>query len=363
MDKKIGIITFHNADNYGAILQTYATQVFLKNNNFNAVIIDYFHNNSSASRPLILKLLSYIKAFLKTNSRRAFIKHLKCNAFRNKFLEKTKKYFGDQSIIADPPIMDIYISGSDQILNFDLTDKSNAFYLSFVNRGKKISYASSFGKSVLNKDEIVAVTKYLSSFDALSFREKDGYLLASKYILNCKENIVVDPVFLLETKEWDDLISNEKAPIKNYIFIYGIEYNELFIKTIQEVKKQYNLPIYASFSSSFTCPKYLKDVTIASPTKFLNLLRNAHLVVTNSFHGTAFALIFRKQFICVDPLVRRSRIVEILKKTNCSDLLLTELHSSILLHNYVIDGETSYIKLKDNILESKNFLLGAIKHD
>lgn len=364
MDKKIGIITFHNADNYGAILQAYATQKFLENNGYEAKIINFYHNNSSKQRPFYRKLISFFKSFLKANTRNAMIKHLKCNRFRNRYLKQTIKYFGDESIFLSPPIMDVYISGSDQILNFDLTRNSVAFYLSFVQKGKRISYGSSFGKSQLNSLEIDAVHKYLSKFDALSFREKEGYLLASKYISQCKETIVVDPVFLIGFDGWNDLVKMHKMKIEEkYIFVYGIENNELFNNIVAKIHEEYKLPIFAAYSSSFVAPSFVKNVSNSNPQKFLSILKNAYLVVTNSFHGTAFSILFKKRFICVDPLVRRSRIVEILEKIDCSNKLICNFVQSLVFDEHIIDGKKAYAKMEKYIDFSREYLIGAIEHD
>ncbi len=308
---KVGTLTFHKVNNFGAVLQAYALQRYINNLGCDSEIIDYspIYTSKSQKQSKAKKILSYLinpkKKLL------AKIANQKFSTFRKKNLKLGENvYVGDQNIETNPPTYDAYIVGSDQVWNTDLSNKSKAFYLHFPKTGKRISYAVSVGKEAFNDYEIKYIQKYLNDFDCISVREEQHAVLLSK-MFNINVEVTLDPVFLLEKSEWNKLTKPIKRMPQKYILVYVLEYSEELIdcanKKAKELKSEI---IYISLIKNHINGKVLNGI---GPSEFLYVFSGATYVCTNSFHGTAFSIIFNKNFSVVRHTTRNSRIDNILE--------------------------------------------------
>ncbi len=359
---RVGLITFHRAINYGAVLQAAALCKYINQNICPCEVIDFVPNLSGApSSNALRRCLSYGKTavhsvlyYKRNRKKRSF------GRFSKKYIRLSPKtYFGDKAICSDPPRYDVYVSGSDQILNTTLTGNSSAFYLSFVKGGKKISYASSFGRKDVSDTEIEFIGRYLVGFDALSVREKSGGEIIERQIGRPCVN-VVDPVFLLDGAVWREMSDRIKLRGK-YILVYAMEYSEMMANAIEALKTAYNYPIYmicGSDSAQALCGEKISDL---GPSEFIGVISGAEMVLTNSFHGTAFSMIFGKKLYCVSHSTRNARLENILAEAGQADKLIGAETDKNDIVGKMIDGASGYENLLPNIDASKKYLADHIK--
>lgn len=282
MEKKVGILTFHGADNLGAVLQAYALCKYITYNiNVQAEIVDYicdevektrYANNCNVIKKMPLMLYYKIK-------RTGFEK------FRDKFLSLSDRKYVRDDIENCNLLYSTFITGSDQVWNIECSGEDNTYFLDFVETGKKkIAYAASIGSIEFKEEKIKEIKKLLKDFNAISVRESSSI---QKLGLEEKTPILPDPVFLLDKSQWKDVVTN-RVKKKKYILVYLIQEDVNVVRAAREYAAKYNYDIIIN-------KKSIKFILNNSPDCFLNWIDNAEAVFTNSFHGTAFSIIFKKK--------------------------------------------------------------------
>lgn len=322
---KTATITFHKAINYGAILQAYALQQSILKLNIENEIInydcksisnDYRLINTKSIKTIIRSLLGLRSFYSKNKKFKDFItKNIILT--QNVDVRKIKsKSFNDK--------YDIFITGSDQVWNYKLTNLDENYFLNFVREEKKIrSYAASFGVDNIPKDMEKMYIKYLKRFSSILVREKTGVILIKK-LINKKADVVVDPVLLINKKEWEKILYQTKFDnIKNkYILLYMATPNiNLFAK---KISIKYNLPIYNI--SDLILKKENRIGNLESrlgPEEFISAIKNARFIITGSFHAVVFSIIFNKEFFInnvdktkVDRASRQKDLLDLLEINN-----------------------------------------------
>lgn len=341
---RIGIITMHFPENYGAVLQSYALQKYVSQ--FSDVeIIDYIHNEKERinSNDNIISLLKIKNIVI--NRSMYFAKRKKTKKFKefrkNNLNLSNKHYSGDIEIFSDPPQYDKYISGSDQIWNTDITNNSMAYYLGFVDSPNKFSYASSFGHLGLENKECEFVRQYLSLYKKISVRESGSAKEVAR-IIDKPIMVMADPVFLLSAMDWKKMIK----PIcwlrnKDFIFVYSMQYNKSMIKTVKAVEK-FGLPLVVVNGGGTEIKYGGTEVKGCGPEEFLWLIYNAKYVVTNSFHGIAFSCIFGKKVFICEHTTRNLRLKELLTLGYSADIQIKEEDDPNTISQKIIDGRKIY---------------------
>lgn len=319
--KKIGILTFHNVLNYGAILQTYALQKSISKNNAAEVnIVDY--------RSLILTYNYSYKKLLNrplTLIPKALILHRKKKVFSNfmrTYLNLSEVKYNKFNIKDANKNYDVFIVGSDQVWNYNITYNDTTYLLDFSDEGKKYSYAASIGLSKIETEYEQTYFDHLSKFNNISVRELEGQKIIENQLKLSKSRVNVDPTLLLGNKEWDELTSQRKIK-ERYILVYTIKYSKELISIANRIAKENGCKVV------FISSRILKDVkSVSNPSvnEFLSLFKYAEFTIVNSFHGTIFSIIFQKKFIVELAYKdgRNSRIVNLLSKCDISDRILTE---------------------------------------
>ncbi|WP_461202966.1 polysaccharide pyruvyl transferase family protein [Enterococcus sp. N342-3-1-2] len=324
---KIGILTFQNATNYGAILQAYALQKSIEslNLNYQVEIIDYrqkqlekqysptFFDKSSGLKGIIRFTLYFP---LKFRKKKIF------NKFINENINLSKKFLTKYQIDS----YDCFFVGSDQVWNLEITKNDSAYLLDFVENNndiKKIAYAASIGKNDLKDNEISLFEKYIPLFDKISVRE--GYLkkIINKFTIVEVEE-VLDPTLLLNANRWLEITDINKYKGQKFLLVYALEDNLEMRKVITRISEKLDLEVIELIKSGDSFANKFFPRTIFSPQDFLSLFYNATYVVTNSFHGTAFSVIFEKNFITVPHTTRGSRMINLLNMCDLSDRLVTK---------------------------------------
>lgn len=256
------------------------------------------------------------------------------------------------------PSYDILISGSDQIWNFNMPFYTEVFFLSFNFSGRKISYASSMGALEVTRNHEREIKKYLDSYSSISVREKD----AQKYLsdlLGKDVNCNIDPVFLLSKDEWDEICSTEVLIKEKYIFAYSLHYSEQFLKELEFFSEKYNVQV-VTYGSKLKL-SFIKNVKQAGPREFINLIKNAWYIVTDSFHCVAFSLIYKNNFIAVKNEINKntiSRIETLVSYIKSETYLINqdELHS----YSFIPVDYSGYDELLSIVEDSKNYLKEAL---
>ena len=287
----IGLLSFHRAKNYGAVLQAYALQKSIEKEGKDCEYINIRFNspqgNQQENRKTFLQKFKNIKRKLLL-----IYRSKKFCAFCEKYLKVSQESYLGDSNICDMDKYDSYIVGSDQVWNLRLTKETKSFLLHFVSDNKrKNSYASSFGVDSLPEKYERIIEKYLPRFENISVREQQGAELIKK-ITGIDAVVCLDPTLLLTKQEWTSI--EKKSIYKNYVFICAMDDTDTLIERAREIAKKNKLRILAvGLKKNY---KGVKNIYAASPEQWLGLINNAHTVVTNSFHGTAFSINLNKEF-------------------------------------------------------------------
>jgi len=298
---KIGIITFHNAINYGAVFQALALQKVI-NKYAECEIIDYRCSSiEDYYRPFYIdkynKKDKYIKLFclavFNYSKRKYKIKVF--NNFLNRFVKMSKdKYYSHEDLKKAENDYDLYISGSDQIWNYILADFDKAYFLDFVtDSSKKNSYAASFGFEEIPHWFKNKYYDLLHDYNNISVREKSGVNIV-KDLLDRDVDFHIDPVFFLSKNEWMQYADIPNIKDK-YILLFTVKKPDKMLEFARVLSKEKGLELVYINDNPFKQlkAKYLRKV---SPSQFLGLIYKAEYVITNSFHGMAYSVIMQKKF-------------------------------------------------------------------
>jgi hypothetical protein len=308
---KIGILTFHRAENFGAVLQAYALQEYLASHGGgNTVeIVDYRDRIIERRYGLIdlsilfsrknifASMLVLINRFLtfpiRKQKKRAYLQ------FRSAYLKQSKKQFFSKEDF-NTNDYDLYICGSDQIWHPTITGSLNpVYFLCFADKSRKIAYAPSAdaGAFAYYAKNAGTLHEYIANLDALSVREQILSDELSKYT-DKKIETVIDPVFLNDKSRYTNLVKDNGN--RNYILVYHVaesgEMSRIARQAARETSKEV-IEIHSNIKPFKGHKNYKQDL---GPIEVLSYIYYADLIITNSFHGTAFSIIFKKNFYVVN---------------------------------------------------------------
>lgn len=350
----IKIITLHSIPNPGSVLQAYALQRFLFEKGYNNEIIDYRPYYSNVGKNKVKGIIREILFYRNQKS----LQNKYSNFVRENLKLTNETYDTFKSLINSPPIADKYLTGSDQLWNLSYDcGKDDAYYLKFI-ENNKYSFATSIGKSNIPSDELNNILGNINSFKGISVREKStSEILSSK--LNRKVEWVCDPVFLLDKDSYKNMIKS--VDFNDYVIIYLSKSSDLLNNIIAKIKKDYGYKIILAGGNitRCTCDLHIKDL---GPYDFLSYLYNAKLVISSSFHATAFSHIFHKEFLSILPEGNSERIESLLKLTELENRIVKNVEDLSCLENK-IDFSLVEQRLKGFISNSKEFLIKKICED
>lgn len=316
----IGIITFHRAKNYGAVLQAYALCKYLNDNDIKAEVIDYyspfimdFYNPYNKLNKRLLKNI-LLFPFIKKKYRNFDIfikKNIKLSRKVDNFSQLEKLSVNYQYLL----------TGSDQVWNNHWTGFDKNYFLEFCPDYKKNSYAASFGFSKIPDDLKDEYYRLLSSFNRISVREAQGNKIIED-LLGYQVEIMPDPVCLIEKDVWKNLYRKKIG--KPYLLLYTLENSVEIINFAKEIAKKENLDIRFICDTVIHKHDFIYESYI-SPERFVSLFFNAKYIITNSFHGTMFSIIFNKNFFIklqTNKNAPNSRLIQLIDKYGLNDLVL-----------------------------------------
>lgn len=362
---KIGILTFHNAHNYGAMLQCYALQQYLISEGYDAEVIDYrpdFYKKQYSENRFIDCLGKNPFRWFNNIYYNYYLHNKRCHSFEH-FHEKYLIMSKVRNCQIIPDTYDIYIVGSDQIWNKHLLGQYiDIFFCKFnfeKNRHKYIAYAPSIETQVLTKEQNIYLKTALKNFDAISIRESEAIKLlqplTDKTIFN-----VCDPTILANKTIWLPMTRN-RIINKKYILVYQIRETPLATELAKRIANEINAQIV--YLTARIDKKYPSRYQAASPEDFINLIYYSQFIITTSFHGCAFSVIFNKQFLTFelgDDF--DSRTTSLLNNIGLSNRII---HKSDDIHDDIFNKiDYSHVnqrlkKIRDN---SRQFLLDAINN-
>lgn len=292
--KKIGILTFYNTTNYGALLQMYALYQTLNNAGINASIIRYYCEAVEKRENLRVRDAADVKQLLRLlilklpnlNKQKQFRK------FEKEHFTYSESLYKKEDISGISKEYDEVIVGSDQVWNLNLTENDFGYFLKDVRNIKKVSYAVSFGTETLSDNILQTISPLLKEFDFISVREVSGIEIVKKS--SGKDAMVVlDPTFLLSANEWNVLAEKPVQTSRPYVLLYLIQNKKQTINYAKKIAKKYGWDIKYVNISPYYVPG-VHNIRSAAPTTFLQLIRDANLVITGSYHGLALSINFSK---------------------------------------------------------------------
>ncbi|MDO4321554.1 MAG: polysaccharide pyruvyl transferase family protein [Lachnospiraceae bacterium] len=364
--RKVGIITFHHArHSYGAALQAYATVRVLENMGLEAELINY--ENKYEQTELKIKHQNIIeKIYLVINwiVRMFLFKGCKDPVRKKKNLDAFYKYVSKKKYNTIEELKntdyEILLAGSDQIWNPEVTGGiDRGFLLDFGTPKKRVSYASSVGSHVFSSEELNTYKRMLERFNSISVREKYAANLLQS---SCKTNIkvVCDPTLLLTGDQWRKEFEKEMSSFNAstpYILTYFVGGNiELYWDRIEKYITQLNLPIYNIQSHSKKYKHVNKAIYNIMPEKLVTYISNARVILTDSFHGTAFSINLNRNFVAVINKTNPVRVQSLLESVGLQE------REDARLHEYS-DIEYSNVNKKLNEIrnDSMEWLVNALR--
>lgn len=344
MQKKIGIVTIHKVNNYGAELQAFALQQKLKDLGHLPEIIDFLYykhprfKRTALAKPLVAlgfkkKLKEWVHPFLTRIKTLPYREALNTRQQRFEAFHQAYTSFSDaeynsvDSLYETSWDYDLFMVGSDQVWNPYSNVSMKPYFLDFVpENARKVSYASSFGVSEIPGEAKEVYRKGLMSFDRLGVREARGVELVSE-ISGKKASHVVDPTLLLNQQDWVDY-TNPQSIDEPYLLMYVLTDSDYTTQLAKKVANALGLKIVRLCKSAAVQDKddAILNMTDAGPAEYIDLFQKASFVITNSFHGTAFSVNFQKPFFTVLPRHKpnNSRQKGLLEAVGLSDRLFLE---------------------------------------
>lgn len=324
MKKRVGILTFHRAINWGAMLQCYALYKTIEKLGYKVDVIDYrqphfehiYNYTRKLFHPVELKSILikpwWWPGFLfKALPERRAARHTKLRLIES--LSYSKKAISANEI---PQKYDTIVVGSDQVwANYCTNGIDEVYYGEFPHtRTKVIGYAISSNIDSLKENGNVKLERLCKNFYSIAFREKEVSDYLQKNI-SLKSEVVLDPTLLLSKKEWDeitDITSNEEA--QDYILTFFL--NENFDKKILDKG-------ISTLATTHKCKIIRLEETVNSPEKFISVIKHAKYIITSSFHVTVFSIIYNKKFLSLRTNNGKDiRYINLLEKIGLSSQLV-----------------------------------------
>lgn len=387
MKKKVGIVTlYHGNYNFGGLLQAYALPLAIKKFFYmDAEQIDYIEadkiknvaQNCDKNIFIIIRLYKFIYKmgiifFSKVNKKKLLIRE---NTFK-RFIEEiphSKDVYNYKNISKCLERYGVLICGGDQIWNdFGCERNIKVYTLQFAfEKIRKISYAPSMAILETTEQFEDIMREGMGRLDAISVREKSS-LPILQALTNKKIEVVVDPVLLLEKKDWNKE-AKYKDIKKKYIICYLLGDNKEQRKTVSKIAKKLNLSIltfpHIIFNAVRKCDLFFGDIHdyTSGPREFLGLIKNSEFVITDSFHACVFSMIFEKPFVVFERNKigekgnMNSRIYDFLEEYHLESQLVTEKELIDMEGIPQIDFTYAHAHWKKRREESLKYLENALK--
>lgn len=355
---KIGILTFYVADNYGALLQAFASKYYLQSLGHEVYIIDHLKRKKFFIQYFLkgLPLIANIKYGILQLLKSPFIKYryVIFTQFINKYLVPFTGVWE-----TNDNDFNCFIVGSDQIWNPIYTNKYiPIFFCQFPGAENKkcIAYSASMGINYIPQELHYELNKYLKNFSAISVREESTQRLIEP-LVNIPVEVTIDPTFLLTKEQWLKLLpGTKKYDQGQYIVVFEVRHSNLTNELAKLISRKYNYQIL-TIPSSINL-KNKQTYKALDPSNFINTIANAKFVITTSFHGTAFSLICRVPFYSIETQTKDNRIKDLLFSCGADNRIINKIPKEI---SNQLDWDTISHKLDIYINKSKSYLKRSLQ--
>lgn len=372
--KTIGLLTFHAAHNYGSVLQAYATKesiekigVYCETINFRfkeqkrCYALYDFHGNLKNKLANIYLLCFHFKRKRRYNRFEQFV---------NEMMNQTEEVNSRAEILEKLPQYSTWLCGGDQLWNIHVTEISNAkniwgvYYFDFLANDRRASFSTSVGN--MKKEELEERRDLLKKFAYISSRESIGVAMLNSILKgNPFVDEVLDPVFLLDKNEWNNITNPEPIIKGKYILLYSIATRsriDRWCKEIVPFARRYGLQVVYLSPKFKPTVKNVISVMDAGPREFLNLYNHAELVIADTFHALCFSIIFRKPFYVLSNKYYKDDIrkTSLVKKLRLEERMISDETDLQWIKNYSIDYSITEKILFKEIRHTRDALMKAI---
>ncbi|WP_218599661.1 polysaccharide pyruvyl transferase family protein [Polaribacter sp. NJDZ03] len=362
--KKIGVLTLPLKGNYGGVLQAFALTTFLKENGFDAYLVDRQWNQTQKNLKYYIQKIIYHNLLIG-----------KVKKFNKKWINPKTFEIRSQERMLDlnNEGFDAFVVGSDQVWRVEHTGGvKNNYFLDFIKdkNVKKVAYAASFGKDSVDgtEESLNEISSLLKQFNAISVREESGVKICSE-TFDVKAAHVLDPVLLLNSDDYLPIIDKSSPKLVNTMTTYVLDASKVNNDIISDAAAALNLEA-VSINYKKDPGLLLKNKSLdfynyiyPSVSNWLRGFRDAEFIITDSFHGTIFSILFKKQFLVIGNERRGlARFNSILSKLGLMDRLITSKnpYNKEMLFKKINFNEVQELLNKEKVA-SKSFLLSALK--
>ncbi len=352
--KKIGLITLHRWFNYGSMLQSYATNKLLNDMGYDCELIDYTPPKIDNHRSY--KLYNDEKEW--ENLRKQFEKQIdqrkQCfYKFMNLYKTSIYKYDSDEELYNTPPKYDAYVTGSDQIWNVNMRIASKAYFLHFVESEEKYAFSTSIGRC--KADKLQPYQQYMEKYKRIYMREEDGEQVIQQMCPKTFVSRMIDPTLILRSEDWNEIVEKQRLVSGKYVACYATLDDQLddmmpILRKIYQVK---GIPIVLF---GMVLPREedgIINIVDAGPYEFIRLIRDASLVITHSFHGTAFALNFNVPFMTYNDSMENPRKEGVLRMVGLGNRIVHNVEEAESILDQNVDFTNANSILEDARFQAK----------
>lgn len=315
--KKIGILTITRTDNNGTDLQALAMLNLFRKNGAQQIELINYKCNRIESRLKLLSLSS-LKDIIRFPVR--LYMSISHESFRRRYFIRSKNCYCSNTIKNID--YDIIITGSDQIWNVHNTGGDLSFYLPFKTKAKKFAYAASLGRTNLKEWSYkYNIEKYLQDFECVSVREESGVDALNQ--IGIKARYDLDPILMGDKKDWAHLLTNNAE--EKYILVYRVGTNKMMFQYARKIANIKGLKIIFC-DPSWHNVKDMESHRFVGVEKWLNLVNNANIIITDSYHCISFALLFKKDirvFLLENSIESNSRMTNLMMRVGLSNNIIT----------------------------------------
>lgn len=367
-EKKIGIITFQFAHNFGAALQCWALQEALSSICNDVTVINYrpeYHLKQYSVFPLENLKKTGFKGIAKELA--SAIYHFPERICRKSSFDKfsgllnlTESFEnGDDVFNYISNNYDLIVCGSDQIWNYNLTEGDfDPVYFAYSNKydGKRIGYSISVGDANL-ENKLKILREYTAGLTSISVREEKTCRELTT-LLNRNIDSTPDPTLLIDKRTYEKIAVLPK--VDNYILVYLLDENQLIKQLVKEYCKKGNYTVIDISPSKIVNLNGVQHVKGIGPTEFLGYINKADYIMTNSFHGTLFSILFNKQFVSLTHQKRGERIVNLLNNFSLTERMLSSEHEIESLMKNTITYDDVNVKIEEIKEQGMSYLIEMI---
>ncbi|MEI6065923.1 MAG: polysaccharide pyruvyl transferase family protein [Methylococcaceae bacterium] len=337
---RVGILTYHFSDNYGALFQAYALRQWFLDQGHKAEFVNYHPDHVEGGGDI-----QFDNLFSRKNLKVLYLKlsRLKGKWFGNRQQQDNFDHFRHEFLGVTAPVYktiqalkaaslnyDLLVCGSDQIWNpSEQFGLDPAYFLNFTINNKlvrRISYAPSFGRSEINEQYHKELAGLLLKLDAISVREQSGVSIV-KDLIGVEPVCVPDPTILLS--DYSGIMTPYPVSSDKYVFCYGLRSRDVIGEVAEAVAKSLGADLYSPYNSHRRW-KEIGETVYPCPRQWLYLLKNSEFVVTNSFHGTALSILLNKPFVVVglqdNKASLNARALNLLELVGLSSRFLDDSH-------------------------------------